>query len=272
MNVRTKKGVTLKKIVNEKGVKVRICFYLLIVSLFISVSIGSAQSVSARGKQDLACSSINDLSIAKGAKALLLKQCLSSLRTTSERSSAASAGSKFSAVSKGSFLGVSDNTADFHSCGHPTQDFYFETGFQKYSDSDGGAFDGPYVYLDFTDRDCNGNLLSRITCFSGPLSDGALQLTSLKTASILADVDVGCDDGSTLHLTANMNATADGFANLDKNKSVTKRETFNETNNYSQKYRFTPLLDGVVWDGYSYDLSQGGAIGNYAAKFTHEDL
>jgi hypothetical protein len=229
--------------------------------MFIFASIGLAQSVSSQDKQNLACSSINNQPLSQGAKSILLKHCMAN----------AAGASKFTSTARGDFVNLSDNTADLGNCGHPTQDFYFESGFQKYSDSNGGKFNGPYVYVAFTNYDCDGILVNQASCFTG-VPDGAVELTPFETATVIADLDIECTDGSILHLTTNVTVTGEGFTNYDKNKHVTKRETFNETNDYTEKWRDTTAVGQVMWNGHSYDLGQDGRIGNYKSKFTHKDL
>lgn len=231
-------------------------FSLIVLLFFISVGFASAQ--------DQACSSINDMKLSKGAKALLLGRC------KANAARAAVAGSKFSALTTGNFFAIGDNTADLGNCGHPNHDFYFEAGFQKYSDTNGGNFDGPYVYVNFVDYDCNGNFLQEVFCFSS-VPDGSVQLTPFKNGSVQADMDLDCL-GATMHLTTDLAATAEGFTNSLKDKHIVKREVFNETNDYIQKDRFTISVGEVIFDGYSYDLNQGSNLGKFKSKFSHEDF
>lgn len=242
-------------------------FSLVMLLIFISVGFASAQS---RPSQDQACSSINNLPLNKGAKSLLLNHCAAAL-------AAKTAGLKFSSVGSGKLLGGVDNSADLGNCGHPTQEFYFETGFQKYLDSDGGDFQGDYVYVDFVDRDCDGNFLSETTCqlFVPP---GVVEINPFKNAFVIADVDLVCSDQITRHLTTNnTNVTVDGFIGSFKSKETSKRETFTEKNTIASKDRRTSAPVGeIIFNGHTYDLTiddDGGSwIGTYTVKYAHEDF
>ena len=232
-------------------------FSLIVLLFFISVEFASAQ--------DQACSSINDMKISKGAKHLLLSRC------KANAARAAVAGEKFSAVSTGNFFATGDNTADFGGCGHPNQDFYFEAGLQKYSDTDGGSFDGPYVFVFFRDYDCDGNVVQEVSCFSS-VPDGSVQLTPFKNGSVLADMDLDCL-GATMHLTTDLAVTGEGFTNSLKNKHIVKREAFNESDDYLQKDRFATSVGEVIFDGHSYVVNDGAEIiGKFKGKFSHEDF
>lgn len=231
-------------------------YFLLIALLVICVSVASAN--------DQACSSLNNLTLGEGAKALAVRQCVSALQVRQQNSTT------FSSLDRGEYISM-DVTSDPMACGFPSRFVYMQVGSQRHTDSDGNDFGGTLVFISLQDYDCSGNLLVDTTGENDFLPPEASDITPFSSAVITVDTDVNFMDGVTRHITANLAGTGQGFINSDKIRNTFKRETYNESTNLAQKFRDTVFTGNLTFDSDSYVLTNG-IIVKFKLAFTHEDF
>ena len=230
--------------------------FILIALLVICFSVASAN--------DQACSSLNNLPLAKAAKARALKDCVSALQERQQNSTT------FSSLDRGEYISM-DVTSDPMACGFPSRFVSMQVGSQRHTDSDGNDFGGTLVFISLQDYDCSGNLLVNTTGENDFLPPEASEINAFSGAVITVDVDVDFMDGVTRHVTANLNGTGQGFINSDKIRNTFKRETYNESTNLAQKFRDTVFTGNLTFDSDSYVLTNG-IILKFKLAFKHEDF
>ena len=72
-----------------------------------------------------------------------------------------------------------------------------------------------YVFVAFTDFDCDGNLLSGETTCQVFVPSGVVEINPFRNAFVVADVELECSDGINRHLTTNNpDVPAEGFMTM----------------------------------------------------------